>query len=438
MIDPPLESIRACLEGVVPSLVATCDADGAPNVTYVSHVHYVDRSHVALSFQFFNKTRANILTNPRAAVFLVDPCTAARYVLHVRYLRTEADGPLFERMKAYLAGIASHTGMAAVFKLQGSDVYEVLEIEHLVGPEMPAPSQRVGLLAAVRAVSSLLAAATDLRTVLDDVLAVLASDLGIDHSMVLLIERGRARLYTVASRGYPASGVGSEIPLGHGIIGVAAREGTAIRISHATSEYAYSRTMRERAALDGLQGIETEIPLPGLTTPGSQVAVPLRVGGCVVGVLFVESAKDARFSWEDEDALEAVAAQLGTTIALLQQAAELSEEPAQVPSSPRPRHYPIDNSVFIGDDYLIKGVAGAIFRKLVRDYVENGRTDFTNRELRLDTSIRLPDITDNLEARLILLVRRLQERGPEIRIEKTGRGRFRLTVERPLALVEAG
>ncbi len=102
--------------------------------------------------------------------------------------------------------------MAAVFKLQGSDVYEVLEIEHLVGPEMPAPSQRVGLLAAVRAVSSLLAAATDLRTVLDDVLAVLASDLGIDHSMVLLIERGRARLYTVASRGYPASGVGSEIP----------------------------------------------------------------------------------------------------------------------------------------------------------------------------------------------------------------------------------
>jgi len=36
------------------------------------------------------------------------------------------------------------------------------------------------------------------------------------------------------------------------------------------------------------------------------------------------------------------------------------------------------------------------------------------------------------------LVRRLQERGPEIRIEKTGRGRFRLAVERPLALVEAG
>jgi len=447
MTGPPLDSIRACLEGIVPSLVATCGADGAPNLTYVSHVHYVDRTHIALSFQFFNKTRANILVNPRATVFLIDPHTAGRYVLHVRYLRTEAAGALFERMKAYLAGIASHTGMAGVFKLQGADVYEVLDIEHLPGPELPPPVARGGLLAAVRSVSSLLAAATDLHTVLDEVLTILAADMGIAHSMVLLVERSRARLYTVASRGYAASGVGSEIPLGQGIIGVAAREGAAIRISHGTSEYAYSRTIRERAARDGLTDLlETEIPLPGLPSPGSQVAVPLRVGGCAVGVLFVESPEDARFNWEDEDALVAIAAQLGTTIALLQQAADVSDEaPPAVQRTEAPRgaaltvrHYAVDNSVFVGDDYLIKGVAGAIFRKLVHDYVEQGRTDFTNRELRLDPSIRLPDITDNLEARLILLVRRLQERGADIRIEKTGRGRFHLAVERPLTLVEAG
>ncbi len=174
--------------------------------------------------------------------------------------------------------------------------------------------------------------------------------------------------------------------------------------------------------------------------------MPLRVSGHTVGVLFAESQDDARFSWEDEDALVAIASQLGTTIALLQQAADAGDDaPAasQRPAVPRGaplaiRHYPADNSVFIGDDYLIKGVAGAIFRKLVRDFLDKGRTDFTNRELRLDSSIRLPDITDNLEARLILLVRRLQERGSEVRIEKTGRGRFRLSVERPLTLVEAG
>lgn len=444
---PTLESLRACLEGVVPSLVATCSASGIPNLTYVSQVHYVDRRHVALSFQFFNKTRENILANPQATVYLIDPQTAARYVLQVRYLRTETAGGLFERMKAHLAGIASHTGMAGVFRLQGADIYEVNAIEHLAGAELPPPPRRTDLLTAVRHVATRLAGATDLHTVLDDVLAILASDLAITHSMVLLIDRGHERLYTVASRGYAASGVGSEIPLGDGVIGVAAREGTAIRITHGTSEYAYVRIMRERAERDGLAGlIATDIPLPGLPAPGSQIAVPLRVGGCTVGVLFVESPLDARFSWEDEDALVAIAAQLGMAIVVLQQAAEASDElpaAAQTPSPPRGaplviRHYGADHSVFIGDDYLIKGVAGAIFRKLVRDYLAQGRTDFSNRELRLDPSIRLPDITDNLEARLILLVRRLQERGAEISIEKTGRGRFRLVAERPLSLIEVG
>ena len=446
-MTPSLESIRACLEGVVPSLVATCAADGVPNLTYVSQVHYVDRRHVALSFQFFNKTRENILANPRATVFLIDPHTAARYVLQVRYLRTETSGGLFERMKAHLAGIASHTGMAGVFKLQGADVYEALGIEHLPGPELAPPPERSGLLGAVRHVSTLLASASDLHTILDDVLAVLESDLGIAHAMVMLIDRSHERLFTVASRGYPASGVGSEIALGHGVIGVAAREGTAIRITHGTSEYAYSRTMRERAERHGLaELLETEIPLPGLPAPGSQLAVPLRVSGCTVGVLFVESPQEARFSWEDEDALVAIAAQLGTTIVVLQQAADASDDaPARAEHAPTPRgtplvvrHYAADHSVFIGDEYLIKGVAGAIFRKLVRDFLVEGRTDFTNRELRLDPSIRLPDITDNLEARLILLVRRLQERGPDIHIEKTGRGRFHLAVRRPLTLTEVG
>jgi hypothetical protein len=69
-----------------------------------------------------------------------------------------------------------------------------------------------------------------------------------------------------------------------------------------------------------------------------------------------------------------------------------------------------------------------------RDYVQHQRTEFSNRELRLDGTLRLPDICDNLEARLILLQRRLNERCNFLRIEKTGRGRFRLAVKRPVPL----
>ena len=43
-----VDSIRECLEGAVPAIVATCDPGGTPNASYASQVHYVDGQHVAL------------------------------------------------------------------------------------------------------------------------------------------------------------------------------------------------------------------------------------------------------------------------------------------------------------------------------------------------------------------------------------------------------
>lgn len=444
-----VDSIRPCLEGSVPAMVATCAPDGTPNVTYASEVHYVDQRHVALSFQFFNKTRENILAHPYATVLVAHPDTAAQYLLRLRYLRTEQSGPLFESMKAKLAGIASHTGMAGVFKLRGADVYEVRSIERVPGAELPARPRRCSPLAALRGVMQTMAAQTELAALLDATLAALQTHFGIDHAMVLLLDARRDRLFTVASRGYADSGIGSEIPVGQGVIGVAAQHNVPIRIMHMTSDIAYSRAARSAAMSGGLADqIETEIPLPGLPESRSQLAVPIVLNAAVAGVLYVESPEDSRFGYDDEDALVAVATQLGAAIALLQQthaSAEAEEVAARTDAAAGAapvgepvvvRRYRVNDSVFIGDDYLIKGVAGSIFWKLMRDFTGSGRTDFSNRELRVDPSIRLPDIADNLEARLILLQRRLAERCDFLRIEKTGRGRFRLKVGRPLKLIE--
>ena len=103
----------------------------------------------------------------------------------------------------------------------------------------------------------------------------------------------------------------------------------------------------------------------------------------------------------------------------------------------RVRFFAVDGSTFLDGEYLIKGVAGRILWTLLGQYTADGRDEFTNKEVRLDPSLELPEFRDNLESRLILLKRRLEERDAPIRIEKTGRGRFRLEVDARLALESA-
>ena len=92
------DSIRACFEGVIPGTIATADLDATPNIAYVSQVQYIDSEHIALSYQFFNKTRQNLLATRFGVVSVIDPHTAAQYRMKVEFLRTERSGPLFESM----------------------------------------------------------------------------------------------------------------------------------------------------------------------------------------------------------------------------------------------------------------------------------------------------------------------------------------------------
>lgn len=436
-----VDSIRRCLEGAIPATMATCAIDGTPNVAYLSQVEYVDAQHLALSYQFFNKTRINVLANPRAQMLLADPITGATYRLDIEYLRTETAGPLFERMRAKLAGIASHTGMAGVFKLRGSDVYRVHGIAQ-VGSAIEAPHPARSILAALRKSCEQLRQCNDLDALFTCTLQLLEHEFSIQHAMILLLDHNAQRLYAVASNGYENSGVGGEIACGDGVIGVAAQSCTPIRIGHMTTEYSYGRAVRAATAAAGFeQTLSLEIPLPGLPESRSQMAVPIAAFAQLLGVLYVESPQDSRFSYDDEDALVALSTQLALAMQQLQQTAE--SEPVAAPATASApsgapvevRYYAENDSIFLDGDYLIKGVAGAILWTLVRDFHDHGRNTFSNRQLRLDQRIRLPELSDNLEARLILLTKRLAERNACVRLEKCGRGQFQLCVDRPLTLV---
>jgi hypothetical protein len=262
--------------------------------------------------------------------------------------------------------------------------------------------------------------------------------------MVLAIDEHRERFYVLASSGYESSGIGSEIPLDVGSVGIAAARRTPIRLAHAAADYAYVRVLRERAAEDPVlrERLEHAIPFPGLRAPQSQLSVPIEAGDRVLGVLHVESAEERRFSHEDEDALVVLARQLGAFLRALDMAAD-DPVAATAPRAPERtgqpelcvRHFASNDSVFFNDDYLIKGVAGAILWRLVSAFVNEKREHFSNRELRADKTLGLPELSDNLEARICLLQKRLHEHDAGITVEKTGRGRFQLRVARTLRLV---
>lgn len=450
----PLSRLAPCCEGMVPAIVATADARGIPNVTFLSRVHLVDDERVALSNQFFSKTARNLAENPRASVTMVDPVEYRQFRLSLRYERTERRGPVFDRLREDVELIAALSNMSDVFCLRAADIYRVVDIEEIpANTDAPAPPnrrrQRLPIDVATDRLGALmerLGRCGDADTVVDAALRGLDDLFGLPHSVLSLVDESRRRLYTIASHGYADEGVGSEIELGDGIVGMCAERGTPIRRSGVRQMDKYSR--RVRSSFEG-RGVPAggEIPVPRLTRVDSQLAVPAIAFGELVGVLMVETTEALAYDAVDEAHLLAVASVLAHALE-----AERSDEQGEAlaasggdESGPttvtagrevRVRHYQVDGSVFFDGDYLIRGVAGRALWHVLVQHRDEGRTEFTNKELRLDPALGLPPFRDNLDSRLLLLKRRLDERHAPMRITKTGRGQFRLELDAALRLEE--
>jgi predicted pyridoxine 5'-phosphate oxidase superfamily flavin-nucleotide-binding protein len=445
-----IDDLRPACEGVVPPVLATADAHGVPNVTYLSCAHVVDGERIALSNQFFSKTARNVMENPRASLLLIDPRDYGEYRVTLQYERTDRHGPAFEALRRDVDTVAALQGMQDVFRLRAADIYRVLHVEHLrAGTPDHEHASSVGTAtggpAEIAELSMRLGRAPDLDTLVATALRGLDDLLGFRHSILMLVDETGNRLYTIASHGYEAEGVGSEVAVGEGTIGVVADQCRAVRVANVTQVRKYARAVRASFEAEGTVGPGAEIPMPGLELAEAQLAVPAMAMGRLVGVLMVESGVKLAYDDGDEAILAVVAGMLASAIEidLVRERTEVASATAPERSTPservavpttQVRFFAVDGSVFLGTDYLIKGVAGRILWSLVGQYVHEGREDFTNREVRLDPSLDLPEYRDNLESRLILLKRRLDEREAPIRIEKTGRGRFRLVVDAPLQL----
>ncbi|HVL67494.1 MAG TPA: GAF domain-containing protein [Vicinamibacterales bacterium] len=450
----PLESLATCFQGLLPAQLYTCSLDGVPNAAYLSHVEYVDPDHVALSFQFFNKSRRNIAENPRALVTVLDPDTGQGWALRLHYVRSETSGPLFERMALRIEAIASYCGLKGIFKLRAADVYRVLSIAPVPeerGHPVAAASQPSGSLDPVFTVQALqdlstrIHRADSLESLVDSILEGLEASFGFKHSMILVPTEHEGVLVTLATRGYPEGGAGAEVRFGEGIGGLVAEARKPIRISGLMRGMLYALAMSRAAQHPEPGAAARRVPLPGLPNPESQLGVPLLVRGDLVGVLCLESEVPYRFHEEDKASIELLGSYLAIAIQNMQwqeRAVDCaSDTPAAPPPGPVRRpggepaagrlhvdYYASDECILVGGEYLIRGLAARILWRLLTTREATGRDEFTNRELRLDKSLNLPDWKDNLESRLILLRRRLEQKCPSIRIVPRSRGRFVLDV----------
>lgn len=452
-----LSDLSRCFQGVVPSVMVTADAQGVPNVTYLSQVHLIDDRHVALSRQFFNKTVRNLGENPRAILEVLDPMSLQAHRLRIRLVRSEKSGPLFDSMSMRIQAIASHTGMSGVFQLLAADVFEVesyAKVENFL-TEMPAgPAEVVsvdgvrGEIRGLQLVAERISRADSLDMLLDSVLESLDVYFGFEHTMILLEDESTKRLVMIASRGYSESGVGAEVAPGDGLVGMVARERRLLRISGLREELRYSRAAKRESDA----GVP-EIPLPGLPDAQSALVIPLITSDRLVGVIAAFDRDPLRFGEWHEAYLEILAGQIAMGIERMldrmfdrdddaeERVAAPVSTPAPAPAAPSgPRrtltYYRNDDCIFVDGEYLIRNVPGRILWKLLGEWKREGRTDFSNRELRLDPGLGLPAVKDNLESRLILLRKRLDEKCPELKIETTGRGRFALRIGGALELVE--
>jgi hypothetical protein len=447
-LSVPLESIVPCLQGVLPSWLVTCSLEGVPNATILSIVRYVDSDRVALTRQFFNKTRANLDENPQAQAIVVDPRGGDQYVLDLRYLHTETEGPIFDEVEANLAAVASQMGMSDVFRLRGVDIHRVIRCDPFGETDAPVHEPVAGkdALPSLDELMRRLSACVDYADAARIGLQSLDDLFGFAYSILLTSDEGADRLFAVSSNGYIPSGVGAEVPVGVGLVGVAAERRRVVCVPNLARTRAMNAAVQDSIRRSGAEPTGVEIELPGLERVQSAAAVPLLTRGELTGVLYLESERQGEFGPGKERLLRVIGSMLAAALAVLEadrgeaDPVESGAHESAATSLPGPplavAYYQADDSVFVDDAYVVKGVPGRILWKLLREHEAGGRISFTNRELRLDEQLGLPAGNNNLEARLLVLRKRLATLECGITLDRVDRGRLLLGVSAPLKLAE--
>ena len=159
----------------------------------------------------------------------------------------------------------------------------------------------------MRTVATELNKVSSLTSRLQNILVILHDQFHIDYSMILLPDDEGNTLVVHSCYGYNEGKLGFEVPLGSGIVGLAALRKMPINITGLERKRKYVRTTAQMP-------IHASTSFPGLAEPESQIAIPLVVKDELVAVLLAESYNVCVFSSEDESFLSTLSQSIAISI----------------------------------------------------------------------------------------------------------------------------
>ncbi|MFK7694013.1 LuxR C-terminal-related transcriptional regulator [Paenibacillus sp. HJGM_3] len=113
------------LAGIFPMTLVTVSEDRVPNITNLSRVWTVDSGHIAVANQLLKKSMINLEKVPLALLRAVDPADMLSWEVDIRYVRSETDGPLYDRIAQELQDIAWMAGDPQLIELRSVVVFQV-------------------------------------------------------------------------------------------------------------------------------------------------------------------------------------------------------------------------------------------------------------------------------------------------------------------------
>ena len=129
----------------------------------------------------------------------------------------------------------------------------------------------------IERVASQISKTLDLDAIAKTMLISMEEYFGFKHSMILLLDGSESVLKVIATHGYKEEGIGAEVKIGVGVIGMVAKKKKLMRMANLGAQKQYMQAIKQQIQPSEETVVVDVTSLPGLKNAESQVAIPMLI-----------------------------------------------------------------------------------------------------------------------------------------------------------------